>query len=92
MGGKGFPDQRSDSFQEEDESLLPWGLPDNGIRDLVGCHIQLSPFPCPENTSPTKPREQSEEHPLLPTFSPTTSIEPPRVEDLHTPCLLQPPT
>ena len=42
VGGKGFPGQRSASFQEEDDMHFPKGLPDNGIRDLVGYHIQLS--------------------------------------------------
>ena len=74
VGGKGFPGQRSASFQEEDDIDFPKGLPDNGIRDLVGCHIQLSPSPCPGNTSPTKPREQSEVHPLLPYFLPTPTL------------------
>ena len=51
VGGKGFPGQRSASFQDDDELHLPWELPDNGIRDLVVCHIQLSPSPCPRNIS-----------------------------------------
>ena len=42
VGRKGFPGQRSASFQEEDDMHFPKGLPDNGIRDLVGYHIQLS--------------------------------------------------
>ena len=54
VGRKGFPGQRSASFQEEDDMHFPKGLPDNGIRELVGCHIQLSPSPCPANTSPAK--------------------------------------
>ena len=74
VGGKGFPKQRSASFQEDDELHLPWGLPDNGIRHLVGCHIQLSPFPCPRKTSPTKQREKSKEHPLLPHLLPPPAL------------------
>lgn len=74
VGRKGFPGQRSASFQEEDDMHFPKGLPDNGIRELVGCHIQLSPSPCPANTSPTKQREQSEEHPLLPHFLPSPTL------------------
>ena len=74
VGVKGLSGQRNASFQEDDELHLPWGLPDNGIRHLVGCHIQLSPFPCPRKTSPTKQREQSEEHPLLPHFLPSPTL------------------
>ena len=72
VGGKGLSGQRSASFQEKDELHFPGELPDNGIRDLVGCHIQLSPSPSPGNTSPIKQNEHSVEHPLLPCAPPPT--------------------
>ena len=74
MGEKWLPDQRSASFQDDDELHLPWGLPDNDIRDLTGSHTQLSPSPFPGSTFPTKQREQNEEHPLLPQLFPPPAL------------------
>ena len=74
MGGKRFADQRSASFQEDDELHLLWGLPDNDIRDLIGSHTQLSPSHFPGSTSHTKQREQIEKHPLLPHLFPPPAL------------------
>lgn len=51
VGGKGVSGQRRASFQEMMNCIFHG---DNGIRDLVGCHIQLSLLAQETYLSPNK--------------------------------------
>lgn len=61
---------------------------DNGIRDLVGCHIQLSPFSQPRKhiCHQTKGTRCSAS---IITLCPSSNTHPPRLEQLYRPCLPQ---